>query len=49
MTFDSSFSDRMFHPKIYIFWDEYHWEVLVGSANLTAGALNRNSEAMVLF
>lgn len=39
----------VFHPKIYIFWNEKHWEVLMGSANLTAGALNRNSEAMLLF
>lgn len=38
----------VFHPKIYIFWDVKHWEVLMGSANLTAGALNKNSEAMVL-
>jgi HKD family nuclease len=38
----------VFHPKIYIFWDENHWELMIGSANLTAGALNRNSEAMVL-
>lgn len=39
----------VFHPKIYIFWNEKHWEVLMGSANLTAGALNRNSEVMALF
>lgn len=39
----------VFHPKIYIFWNEKNWEVLMGSANLTAGALNINSEAMVLF
>ncbi len=38
----------VFHPKIYIFWNVKHWEVLMGSANLTAGALNINSEAMVL-
>ena len=38
----------VFHPKIYIFWDEKRWEVLMGSANLTNGALNTNSEAMVL-
>jgi HKD family nuclease len=38
----------VFHPKIYIFWNVKHWEVLMGSANLTAGALNRNSEAMAL-
>jgi len=38
----------VFHPKIYIFWNQKHWEVLMGSANLTAGALNNNAEAMVL-
>lgn len=38
----------VFHPKIYMFWNEKHWEVLMGSANLTAGALNTNSEAMAL-
>lgn len=38
----------VFHPKIYIFWSDKHWEVLIGSANLTAGALNTNSEAMAL-
>lgn len=38
----------VFHPKIYIFWNEKHWEVLMGSANLTAGALKTNSEAMAL-
>lgn len=38
----------VFHPKIYIFWNQKHWEVLMGSANLTAGALTSNSEVMVL-
>ncbi len=38
----------IFHPKIYIFWDETHWEILMGSANLTDGALKRNTEVMVL-
>ena len=38
----------VFHPKIYIFWNQKNWEVLMGSANLTAGALNNNAEAMVL-
>lgn len=38
----------VFHPKIYIFWSENRWELLIGSANLTAGALNTNSEAMAL-
>lgn len=38
----------VFHPKVYIFWSENQWEVLLGSANLTNGALNMNSEAMIL-
>lgn len=38
----------VFHPKIYVFWNKQHWEILIGSANLTAGALTKNAEAMVL-
>lgn len=38
----------VFHPKVYIFWDGGTWEALIGSANLTAGALNENSETMLL-
>ncbi|MGB7582398.1 MAG: phospholipase D-like domain-containing protein, partial [Sedimentisphaerales bacterium] len=38
----------VFHPKVYIFWDQKHWEILIGSANLTYFALYRNSEVMVL-
>lgn len=40
----------VFHPKIYLFWSEdpLNWEALVGSANLTAGALNINSEVVLL-
>jgi len=38
----------IFHPKIYFFWNQKHWEVLMGSANLTAGALTNNTEAMIL-
>lgn len=38
----------VFHPKIYVFWSQKNWEVLMGSANLTAGALTNNAEAMVL-
>ncbi|MEZ5691642.1 MAG: phospholipase D family protein [Rickettsiales bacterium] len=39
----------VFHPKIYIFWDENNWELLIGSANLTKAALfNKNAEAMML-
>lgn len=41
-------SRGVFHPKIYFFWDEKHWELLIGSANLTAGALKNNTEAMIL-
>lgn len=38
----------VFHPKLYLFWDRSQWEALVGSANLTAGAFNKNSEAVAL-
>ncbi len=38
----------VFHPKIYLFWNSAQWEALIGSANLTSGALTNNSEAMVL-
>ncbi len=39
--------DGVFHPKMYLFWSSTNWEALVGSANLTTGALTRNSEAML--
>lgn len=38
----------VFHPKVYLFWDKSSWELMIGSANLTAGAMNRNSEVMML-
>lgn len=38
----------VFHPKAYLFWGRDDWEVIVGSPNLTAGALNKNSELSVL-
>ena len=43
----------VFHPKIYLFWNENEWEALkwealIGSADLTVGALTNNSEVMVL-
>jgi HKD family nuclease len=38
----------VFHPKLYLFWNEKGWEALVGSANLTKGALESNSEAVLL-
>ena len=38
----------VFHPKVYIFWNKKNWELLMGSANLTNGALTNNAEAMVL-
>ncbi|MBI1746876.1 MAG: phospholipase D family protein [Acidobacteria bacterium] len=38
----------VFHPKLYIFWNASQWEALIGSANLTTGALSTNSEAMIL-
>jgi len=38
----------VFHPKVYVFWDAVSFEVLIGSANLTSGALNKNAEATAL-
>lgn len=40
--------DGVFHPKVYLFWDTDAWEVIIGSPNLTAGALTKNSELSVL-
>jgi HKD family nuclease len=38
----------VFHPKAYLFWSADAWELIVGSANLTTGALTKNSELSVL-
>jgi HKD family nuclease len=40
--------DGVFHPKVYLFWSSEAWEVVIGSPNLTAGALTKNSELSVL-
>jgi len=37
----------VFHPKAYLFWTNKKWDILIGSANLTAGALGKNSELML--
>lgn len=38
-----------FHPKVYLFSkDENEWELIIGSANFTAGAFSKNSEASVM-
>jgi HKD family nuclease len=36
----------VFHPKIYLFSNRDAWDALVGSANLTGGALGENTEVM---
>lgn len=38
----------VFHPKVYLFWSSEAWEVVIGSPNLTVGALTKNSELSVL-
>ena len=38
----------VFHPKVFAFWSASGWDVIVGSANLTAGALTTNAEAVLL-
>lgn len=40
--------DGVFHPKVYLFWSREAWEVIIGSPNLTVGALTKNSELSVL-
>ena len=37
----------VFHPKVYLFWSDDNWDLLIGSANLTAGAMGKNSELML--
>lgn len=37
----------VFHPKAHLFWTKKKWDILIGSANLTAGAFGKNSELMV--
>lgn len=37
----------VFHPKTFLFQSGKRWDAFVGSANLTQGALTRNSEAML--
>lgn len=37
----------VFHPKVYLFWSKGIWDILIGSANLTASAMNNNSELMI--
>ncbi len=40
----------IFHPKIYLFSnDDNNWECLVGSANFTKSAFEKNSEIMIHF
>ncbi|CAA0123066.1 Uncharacterised protein [BD1-7 clade bacterium] len=38
----------VFHPKVYLFKGHAGWEAIVGSANLTAGAINNNNEVSLL-
>lgn len=38
----------VFHPKVYLFWSNHHWEAIIGSANFTAGALRENTELCTL-
>ncbi|MDL0433983.1 phospholipase D family protein [Marinobacter sp. TBZ242] len=39
----------VFHPKLYVFTSGGEWEILIGSANLTRGAFDKNSEVMLHF
>lgn len=40
--------EGVFHPKVYAFWTAESWEILIGSANLTAGAIKVNTELSTL-
>ena len=37
----------VFHPKVFLFWSKNNWDVLIGSANLTRGALTENTELLL--
>jgi HKD family nuclease len=38
----------VFHPKAYLFWtNDDDWDILIGSANFTNGALSVNTELML--
>lgn len=37
----------VFHPKVFLFWSETTWDLLVGSANLTNGAFTKNTELLL--
>lgn len=37
----------VFHPKVYFFSNSEEWEVIIGSANMTAGAMNSNREMSI--
>lgn len=40
--------DGVFHPKVFLFRSDNGWEAIIGSANLTAGALGKNTELGML-
>lgn len=40
--------EGVFHPKVFVFWTLNSWEILIGSANLTAGAIKANTELSTL-
>lgn len=40
--------EGVFHPKVFAFWTATRWEILIGSANLTTGAIKANTELSTL-
>ncbi len=41
-------TDGVFHPKMYVFYNSpSEWSFLIGSANFTKGAFNKNSEVLM--
>ncbi|MYK44212.1 MAG: hypothetical protein F4039_09025 [Gammaproteobacteria bacterium] len=39
--------NSVFHPKIYLFWTDGRWDLLIGSANLTGGGMKTNTELVL--
>ncbi len=46
-TVDTGTRSRIFHPKVYLSMNDVEARLISGSANLTAGGLNRNIEGSV--
>ena len=45
---DTAIRQRIFHPKVYLSYNETEARIAIGSANLTTGGLSQNIEASAL-